>query len=950
MKTTCRILCLASLIFFAITAQAQQRCENSCFNTEIIATQKISETCTQYEWRVSYSGKCDHALSHFTASIPCGKISNLSNSENWKQEFGFDKTTGLSGFKIDDIQEFGETSLQSFTVKFTLCSDNAACTSQLSCWQPVIAYKASTCVDYDTLQTSCSQLKARIEKIDASCFGASDGSLTVFAEDGTKPYQYLWSTGATTEILSDVAAGNYNVIVRDASGKEITLEASVGQPEKIIANGSIQQATCSGSTDGAIDLSVSGGTAPYQYLWSNNSTLEDINGLKAGTYSVVVSDATGCSVKSTFSVGNSSQIIITAAQSLPDCNQQNGSLNITVSGGTAPYTYYWSNNAITEDLANVGSGIYKITVSDSKGCSAEVTYNLRENNTLKLTANTTQTSCLDDASGAIDLTVTGGTAPYTYSWTNGSTSADLSGLTSGNYTVTVTDSKGCTATLRVFVAKKSFQVPSMVIQPSCTGETTGSITLQTPVGGEGPFTYVWSNGATGNTITGLAPGTYYVTVTDATGCTRNLVFVITNPTPINATATVSNEQCNTEGFYNIDLTVSGGKAPYTYEWSNGGTTQDLDSLQSGTYTVVIKDANGCTTTQTIVIDQADQTFSCNIIQPDSIPVCNSVNNILNSAVTNADSYSWSVQSSDGRWAITGGALTGSIQYSTGGVNSSATFTLVVEKDGCSKVCTYTITTCTDNSGGEDPGGEDPGGEDPGGEDPGGEDPGGENPGEENPGNETCEECFDSMIKNITENGSCTSYEITVSTNGNCRHDLSHWVLAIPCGSVKEYSNSEGWKMSVGQDPTSGVYGLKVDDIHGFGSSKDSFTVKFTICGDNACNTTLENWNPLVAYKASTCVGYDSLENNSSTTAFNAIAYPNPFSEQLTFEWVTPGTEQVKVELLDQFGNVVKTVYSDRSESGFSYHKEISASAMYPGIYYYRVTASGKTRLGKLIKN
>ncbi|MFZ6010232.1 MAG: T9SS type A sorting domain-containing protein [Bacteroidota bacterium] len=937
-----RSLVFIGLMCFVFQAMAQNSktspvCEETCFNTEVISAQKISETCTVYEWKVTYSGRCAHALSHFSAAIPCGQIKNLSNSENWKQVLGTDPKTGLTGFKIDDIPEFGGSPLKSFTVKFTLCTDNANCAALLKCWQPVIAYKASTCVDYDTLSVSCTALKASLQKQDLTCYNSGNGKLSVVIEEGEEPFTYLWSTGATTSSMINLSAGEYSVIVKDATGAEVTLNETLHQPEQIKVAGTVSPASCSGKSDGSIDLAVSGGAGSYTYVWSNGSTSEDLSALKSGNYAVTVTDASGCKTQANFVVTNASQITITASQNLPGCNQTNGGLNITVSGGTAPYTYLWSNGAITEDIQNLSSGIYKVTVTDANGCSVEVSYNLKDNNTLKLSATSTQTSCVDDASGTINLTVTGGVDPYTYSWSNGSTTEDLSGLISGSYTVTVTDSSGCTATLRVFVAKKTFQVPSQIVQPLCHGDSTGSITLQTPIGGTGPYTYVWSNGETGTSLTELAPGTYSVTITDTTGCSRTLFFVIINPTAISASASVSNSQCNAEGHFAIDLSVSGGKAPYTYSWSNGETTQDLDSLESGTYHVTITDANGCTTEKEVMVAGSDAGWSCLIAPLDSVPVCGSANNMLHTSVAGADSYAWSVQSQDAGWIITSGASSDSILFSTGGLNSSATFTLTITKDGCTQTCTYSITTCREDDGG---------GEDPG-EDPGGEDPGG-------PGNETCEECFTTSIVTVSNDNACKTYEVTVFTNGNCRHDLSHWVMSIPCGNVSNYSNSEGWKMELGQDPTTGLYGLKVDDIDGFGNKTESFKVKFTLCYDAACGELLEDWSPVASYKAGQCVAYDTLEVRNTvvantTTPSTFSAYPNPVYSQLSVDFTVVESDFAKVEVLDAMGNYVSTLFEGYVNKGQSYHIDGNLSNLNHGMYYYRFTSAGDVKYGKIFK-
>jgi hypothetical protein len=758
---------------------------------------------------------------------------------------------------------------------------------------------------------------------DVSCFGENDGSVTALVTEGQEPFTYLWSTGDTTSSIANVPAGTYSVFIKDAAGEELELITSVTQPTEIAISDSIKNTSCSGQPDGAIDISVTGGSGAYTYSWNTGQSTQDLSGLSPGTYTVVVSDSSGCTIQKSFVVSNGAQISITATAILPSCTQSNGSINISVSGGTAPYTFVWSNGATTEDVQNLAPGAYKVIVTDAKGCKGELTYTLRENNTLRLNATVKQTSCLDDASGAIDLIVTGGTAPYTFTWSNGQTTEDLGGLTAGIYKVTVTDANGCSAALTISVSKKTFQVGNVVVQPRCHGDNTGSITLN-PIGGVSPYTYVWANGATENSISGLAPGAYTVIVTDATGCSRQLVFVISNPLESTASATVSNSQCTAEGSFSIDLTVGGGKSPYTYEWSNGATTEDLDSLQSGTYSVVIKDVNGCSVSKEVVINPGTSSWACLINQPDSVATCGSIGNVLTTSVTGA-TYQWSVQSSDGGWAITQGQTTASIVYAAGGENSSATFTLTMTKDGCSQTCSYTATTCeSDSTGGEDP-------------------------GEPGNGNEDCEDCFDSSEEVISTDGSCTTYKITVSTNGNCRHDLSHWVVAIPCGEVKNYSNSENWKMVIGKDPKTGLYGLKVDDIDGFGKTEDSFTVTFTVCSDKpSCSEMLEDWKPLVAYKAGQCIAYDKLGDDSEDPD-PVCSYPNPFRDNIKFRWTCREDDYVDLCIVDKTGRDVRRVFRGEVRKGKTYEFECSGEDLREDLYIYKFTSRRKTSYGKLMK-
>lgn len=930
---------------YASSQPRQQRdCSTTCFSSAVVSTEKISATCTAYTLEVSYSGECAHALSHFTVAVPCGTVSDIWNSEGWAQEIGTDPTSGLTGFKIDDISDFGEGNLTSFTVKFTVCAENEACAADMACWQPQVAYKAATCVNYETLSIPCQALKASLKVEDASCFNSADGSLEVVVEQGQAPYTFLWSDDETDQTRSGIGPGTYSVIVSDASGAEVSLEGTVMAPAAIETTAAVTPASCSGVASGAVDLSVSGGAAPYTYSWSNGATTEDIDGVPSGVYNVAVTDANGCTSVASYTVSNSSTIAVAGEVMPADCHSANGAIDLTVTGGSMPYTFSWVDGATSEDRQDLAGGVYIVSITDQNGCTAKATFVVIENNTLALTADVVPADCSDNGTGSIDITVAGGTAPYTYSWSNGSATEDLSGLISGYYIVTVTDANGCTIRRGYAVPKTTFQVARIVQSPSCHGATDGKIILQEPAGGTAPYTYVWSrDNETGSSLTDVAAGNYSVVVTDAAGCSQVLTFNVSEPSALSANAVISTPGCSDDGSYSVDLTVSGGTTPYTYEWSDGDTNEDRSGLAEGTYTVVITDAKGCSLTKEIAVTGEAPTWSCLIDEPSGSPVCGSTGNTLSSAVVDADSYFWTVESSDGQWTVADGN-TATVTFTAGGENSTATFTLTVTKDGCTKACSYTVSACTPNNDGTGPGTEDP--DDPGNETPGDGDNGGEDDGGDDNGEAPfCDTCFESALTLTNVSGDCRTYTARISTNGLCRHDLSHWTIAIPCGTVSQYSNDEGWKMSFGKDPTTGLYGLKVDDIDNFGKTVDAFTVRFTVCASGDCD--LSSWRPEVAYKAGLCVATEPATVNSAASPETVAVYPNPFNETVTFEWQQTH-QNVSLEIIDQYGNRVSTVATQAASGGRT--SVLLQSADLPkGMYYYRLTIDGNTHHGKISK-
>jgi SprB repeat len=342
----------------------------------------------------------------------------------------------------------------------------------------------------------------------AAC-GIANGTATATPTSGTAPFRYLWSTGATTQTIGTLAAGTYNVTVTDASGCTAIGQKSVTQTSSFDVSFDARNVSCNGGTDGQISSMVMGGSAPYTYRWSNGGAIAVLANLGAGTYTVTVTDASGCTAIKSVDITQPSVLTASISAVNTSCSAASGTANVTPSGGTAGYTYLWTNGATTASVSNLGAGTYTVTVTDAKGCRATSSTTITAGTTLDATASVTNVRCFGSNTGAIALTTSGSTGTVTYSWSNGATTPSVSGLSAGTFNVTINDSRNCSVVKQYTITQPAaFTASVSGIMSSC-GSNNGSATA-TPVGGSSPFTYRWSTNATTSSISSLAAGTYTV--------------------------------------------------------------------------------------------------------------------------------------------------------------------------------------------------------------------------------------------------------------------------------------------------------------------------------------------------------------------------------------------------------------------------------------------------------
>ncbi|MGI6323988.1 MAG: gliding motility-associated C-terminal domain-containing protein [Bacteroidales bacterium] len=457
---------------------------------------------------------------------------------------------------------------------------------------------------------------------DVKCFGESTGEVDLTVTGGTAPYTYSWSNDATTEDLVNIVAGTYTVTIVDANFCLAITTVTVSQPESALSGTtSVTDVGCFGESTGEVDLTVTGGTEPYTYLWSNGAMTQDLVNVPAGSYTVTITDGNLCTTQASATVSQPSAALDASATATDvKCfGESTGAVDLTVTGGTAPYTYLWSNGATTEDLVNIVAGTYTVTVTDANLCTVTASATVSQPSAaLDVSATVTDVKCFGESTGEVDLTVTGGTAPYTYSWSNGATTKDLVNIVAGVYTVTVTDANLCTAITTVAVAQpeSALSGTTSVTDVGCFGESTGEVDL-TVTGGTAPYTYLWSNGAMTQDLVNVPAGSYTVTITDGNLCTTQASATVSQPSAaLDASATATDVKCFGEATGSVDLTVTGGTAPYTYLWSNGATTEDLVNIVAGTYTVTVTDANLCTVTASATVSQPSAALDVSAIATD----------------------------------------------------------------------------------------------------------------------------------------------------------------------------------------------------------------------------------------------------------------------------------------------------------------------------------------------
>ncbi|WP_271855431.1 hypothetical protein, partial [Patiriisocius marinus] len=446
--------------------------------------------------------------------------------------------------------------------------------------------------------------------VEVSCPGNNNvAQITVVSPLGSQ-YEYSLDGGAfqASTVFPNIGEGSYEITVKNIN-TECESDVSTTVTFIEVEIGAITDVACYGASTGAININVSGGTAPYTYAWSNGATTEDLENVPAGDYTVTVTGANGCSDSDTYTIGQPAEdIVITGVVTDVSCfGASTGAIDISVSGGTSGYTYSWDNGASTQDITNLAVGEYIIVVEDANGCEKEVSFSVSgPNEGLNISFTKVDVLCNGASTGSVNITVSGGTAPYTYAWSNGAATEDVSSLPAGSYSVIVTDAKDCTlAQNGINIEEPSSPIGIVITKVNATnaqgcadGEATASAS-----GGTGPYTYQWSASAgsqTGATASNLPSGNHTVVVTDANNCTLEQTVVIdcsNTCDQVIAVDNVTNVLCtsDTTGSATVSASsIANPSATYTFVWNTvpvqtdaGVTSSTISGQGAGVYTVSV---------------------------------------------------------------------------------------------------------------------------------------------------------------------------------------------------------------------------------------------------------------------------------------------------------------------------------------------------------------------------
>ena len=459
-------------------------------------------------------------------------------------------------------------------------------------------------IESEHLMEEEEELQTSLELTDVKCHGTLDGQAVAQPLNGLSPYTFLWENGHAGSILIGIGTEQHTVTVTDAMGCWDTASFSLSQPDPLVLEMTSTDISCFGEMDGSAAIEVTGGVAGYSYQWNTGDTTFIIDGLPSGEYTVIITDANGCIKEQASLLTDPPELLIDPISINISCNNDPGFISLNTLGGTAPLSILWSNDEATDSINITESATYVVTVTDANGCSISNLFEIGAEEPLLISLSLTSITCYGDMDGQASVAPINGLFPYIYSWENGHADSLLTGLGTEVHAVTITDVMGCRET----VSFNLIEPDSLVLNPSsipvnCFGEMNGTASIEA-TGSEQNYHYLWNTAHNTPLIDGLSAGEYSVTVTDELGCVDSSFVIVGSPAPLEVAASAEPDSLCTDETTDLSASAYGGIAPYTYLWNGTQTDSFWLNAPTGMYDLLVTDANGCTQTEMLVVEEA----------------------------------------------------------------------------------------------------------------------------------------------------------------------------------------------------------------------------------------------------------------------------------------------------------------------------------------------------------
>ncbi len=502
---------------------------------------------------------------------------------------------------------------------------------------------------YNYSGNPCGTLFTGMAYVNISCNGQADAQAFTNPSGGTAPYTFLWSDGSVADSLTNIDVGNYSLRLTDSTGCYVDQNFSASDPYAISFGGLIPP-TCPGDSNATIQVASTGCvcmTSNCTYLWSNSGSITKIGAnLWAGWQYVTITHSDGCVVVDSTNIPATPPMIASATVNHLPCYTYSsglGSIELILSNPSNT-SLLWSNSSSSAINNNLTPDTYSVQLNNTLGCKDSASYVITAPDTIMINPNVVNLSCNNDSSGQISVQISGGSPYFNFMWNNASTDQNISNLNPGYYSLVVTDSLGCVETLDSVLITEPSPISVSLLQAddlNCFNDNSGSVSIAVS-GVQGNASFLWTNAATTQNISGLSAGFYSVVLTDSSACSGQLdSLLITEPAPINISVLQSdNLNCSGDNSGAISLSASGFTGSASYLWSNNATTQNISGLSAGFYSVVLTDSNSCSEQLDSVLITEPPVLSVALSSTDALISCNGTAAAVSSGGTPVYSYLW----------------------------------------------------------------------------------------------------------------------------------------------------------------------------------------------------------------------------------------------------------------------------------------------------------------------